>query len=195
MKHESHPAPPASDAPDPSQANGPRWTTRKMTEFIRALAASHSVSEAARSVGMSRQSAYRLRSRLKGLAFDTAWDEAFCHSYGNLPQAALERALFGTEVPHYYKGELIGTSRRYDERLTVALLKLMNSDGVFIVGGEGEAHARRLGKLLDAIESKGEAARDLPGPVRSRADFLNVSPLSDAEIMAEIRRFSAGPRG
>ena len=33
---------------------------------------------------MSRQSAYRLRSRLKGQPFDLAWDVAFHHSYDNL---------------------------------------------------------------------------------------------------------------
>ena len=34
----------------------------------------------------------------------------------------MERALNGVEVPHYHKGELVGTSRRFDERLTVSLL-------------------------------------------------------------------------
>ena len=189
MKHESLSPPPASPAPDPSQANGPRWTPRKMTEFLRALASTHSVSHAAKAVGMSRQSAYRLRSRLKGMAFDAAWDEAFHHSYCNLAYAALERALNGTEVPHYYKGELIGTSRRFDERLTVGLLRLLNSNGLVIVGGEGEAHGRRLEGLLAAIEVQGETARDQPGPVRSRADSLNLSPAVEAEIMAEFSRF------
>ena len=27
-------------------------------------------------------------------------------------------------MPHYYRGELVGTSRQFDERLTVALLAL-----------------------------------------------------------------------
>jgi len=44
-----------------------------MAEFLRQLAATHSVSAAARSVGMSRQSAYKLRDRLKGEPFDIAW--------------------------------------------------------------------------------------------------------------------------
>lgn len=48
------------------------WTMRQAA-FLRQLSATHSVAEAARSVGMSRQSAYRLRSRLKGGAFDLAW--------------------------------------------------------------------------------------------------------------------------
>lgn len=42
------------------------WDLERQTAFLRALSATHSVSEAAKSVGKSRQSAYRLRSRLKG---------------------------------------------------------------------------------------------------------------------------------
>ena len=32
--------------------------------------------------------------------------------------------VHGVEVPHYHQGELIGTSRKFDERLTVALLAM-----------------------------------------------------------------------
>lgn len=39
----------------------------------------------------------------------------------------MERAANGVEVPHYHQGELIGTSRRYDERLTIALLSMRAS--------------------------------------------------------------------
>lgn len=36
----------------------------------------------------------------------------------------MDRALNGVEVPHYHKGELVGTHRRFDERLTLGLLAL-----------------------------------------------------------------------
>jgi len=100
------------------------WTLPKQAEFLRHLAASHCVSQAARHVGMSRQSAYRLRNRLKGEPFDTAWSCAFRRQYDALAEAALQRALNGVEVPHFHKGELVHVSRRYDERLTVALLAM-----------------------------------------------------------------------
>lgn len=51
-----------------------RWTKPKLAAFLHALACTGSVSEAARSVGMSRQSAYRLRARL-GPAFASVWDQ------------------------------------------------------------------------------------------------------------------------
>jgi hypothetical protein len=187
MKHEPLPAPPQSGADSP---HGPRWTKRKMAEFLRALAATHSVKAAAKTVGMSRQSAYKLRSRLKGKAFDAAWDEAFRHSYENLPYAALERALNGIEVPHYYKGELIGTSRRYDERLTVTLLKMISSAKCLLVGSEvpgASDRGSRFEAMVAAVESDGE---DAPNPVEpgvSAADFRDVSSMSDARIMAELR--------
>jgi molybdenum-dependent DNA-binding transcriptional regulator ModE len=63
-------------APRPSRrANADyRWTRDKMLSFLRALAQGGSVAAAARGVGMSRQSAYRLRARL-GAGFAKAWDD------------------------------------------------------------------------------------------------------------------------
>lgn len=100
-----------------------------MAHFLQELAATHSVAAAVKAVGMSRQSAYRLRARLKGEPFDIAWETAFQHGYDALAQAALERALHGVEVPHFHKGELVHVSRKYDERLTVFLLAARNAHG------------------------------------------------------------------
>lgn len=103
------------------------WTAERQVRFLQVLSASHNVSAAARSVGMSRQSAYKLRARLRDQPFDYAWDAAFQSAFDALAEAAMERALSGVEVPHYHKGELVGTSRRYDERLTIALLSMRGS--------------------------------------------------------------------
>jgi hypothetical protein len=197
MKHD-----PISPPPSSAESEGPRWTPRKMVEFLRALAATHSVGDAAKSVQMSRQSAYKLRSRSKGMAFDLAWDEAFTQSYCNLPYSALERALNGYEVPHYFKGELIGTSRRYDERLTVALLKLSSGTSGLAVGlpaGMAARGGRRFDALLDDIASHGEGAIDLAEEqacdVLSERDSADLSPASNAEKMAEFRRSRRKPPG
>src|SRR5690606_13342504 len=164
--------------------------------------ATHSVTEAAKSVGMSRQSAYRLRSRLHGKAFDIAWDQAFTQSYGNLPYAALERALNGFEVPHYYKGELIGTSRRYDERLTVAMLRLISGPNGLAVSAPPCVAARRgmrFEPLLDGIASDGEGAVDLAEEeacdALSALDSADLSPAANARLMAEFRRSGRKQRG
>lgn len=102
----------------------PGWTPERQAAFLRALSGTHSVTKAARAVGMSRQSAYKLRARLKGEPFDLAWTAALRCRFDALAEAAMERAVNGVEVPHFHNGELIHTSRRFDERLTVALLMM-----------------------------------------------------------------------
>jgi len=69
----STPRPHKSALPDPSY----HWTTEKAWVFLGALAECRRVGEAARLVGMSWQSAYRLRERREanGL-FTKAWDVA-----------------------------------------------------------------------------------------------------------------------
>ena len=144
-------------APVPKQAiRSDGWTLPKQAAFLRALSASHSVSVAAKSVSMSRQSAYRLRSRLKGEAFDLAWEVAFHHSYDVLAHAALDRAINGTERPIYFQGEQVGSYRKYDERLTVAMLNRLTPRGnpkSGRLGPEAERHARDFEGLLGAVEA------------------------------------------
>ncbi len=118
------PAPPTPRAPAPPPERQDGWTPERQARFLQALAATHNVSAAAREVGMTRQTAYRLRARLRGQPFDLAWDAAFQTAFDALTEAAMERALNGVEVPHLHKGEVVHTSRRYDERLTVALLAM-----------------------------------------------------------------------
>lgn len=132
-----------------------RWTKPKMAEFLRVLAAHQCVAAAARAVGMSRQSAYKLRNRLKGEPFDIAWEAAFQHGYDALHQAALERALHGVEEPVFHAGELVGTRRRYDERLTVFLLSRRNAQGAQRLsryGAAAEFWSDRWEKMLDLVE-------------------------------------------
>ncbi len=134
--------PPAAASTATRSADPPdRWCSARMADFLRGLAVTQCVAEAARAVGMSRQSAYRLRARLKGQPFDIAWEAAFQHGYDELAQVALERALHGTEVPVFHKGELVGSYRRFDERLTCFLLARRNSLG-----------AQRLGRYTAAAE-------------------------------------------
>lgn len=119
-----------TDTPEPTGASLPAtircngWTPEKQSAFLRALASTHCVAQAARAAGMSRQSAYALRARLKGEPFDLAWHAALQCRFDALAEASFERALNGVEVPHFYRGELVGTSRRFDERLTIALLAM-----------------------------------------------------------------------
>lgn len=98
------------------------WTRAKMRRFLEALAQTCSVTEAAKSVGMSRQSAYRLRTRLLESPFDHAWEAALEFGMQQLAHAALDRAINGVEEPVFQRGEQVGTRTRFDERLTIFLL-------------------------------------------------------------------------
>lgn len=53
-----------------------RWTPERQILFLDALAQTGSVSLAAATAGMSRESAYRLRERRDGALFALLWDEA-----------------------------------------------------------------------------------------------------------------------
>lgn len=107
--------------PESSQKHN-SWTRPKMAQFLQALADTGSVSTAANSVGMSRQSAYRLRSRLIGQPFDITWDGALEFGIQQVAHAALDRALNGTVVPVYYKGEQVGERRVFNERAVMNLM-------------------------------------------------------------------------
>jgi hypothetical protein len=200
-------APAGSGAPD-APAKTPRhdsWSLDTQAAFLRALSATHSVADAARSVGKSRQSAYRLRSRLKGQPFDLAWEVAFHHSYDVLAHAALERALNGVEVPVYYQGELVGSYRRYDERLTVALLGRFTQGGNPAFGRLGpaaERHARDFETLLAKVEAgeaveTGAASPDDPGELEMLQELATgghfraaphcPSAWSDDDLMAALQ--------
>ncbi len=171
MTHQAPIAPgePLDHAHEPRP--GHRWTAPSMAAFLRMLFATHSVSAAARSVGMNRQSAYRLRSRLKGGAFDLARDVAFHHSYDNLAHAGRFEALNGVEVPIFFKGEQVGSYRKFDERLTVALLALSTQRGNV--------------PLLGRLRSRGSSAAGIA--MQARPAFRSRRNASGAR-----RRFPCG---
>lgn len=193
-------ATPYACAPDdPARSDG--WSRGRQAAFLRALSATHSVAEAAKSVGRSRQSAYRLRSRLKGQPFDLAWEVAFHHSFDVLAHAALERALNGVERPVFYKGDQVGSYRRFDESLTVALLRSATLRGNPAFGRlqpMAERHARDFESLLAKVEAgvpviTGALSPDHPGEFDGllsgdhAADPGCPSGLSDDELMAALQ--------
>ncbi len=103
------------------------WTRERMIAFLEALVETASVSIAAKSVGMSRQSAYGLRARLIGQPFDLAWDAALEFGLQQLHNEALDRAMNGVPVPIFYAGEQIGERRQFNETLTRFLLDNPNA--------------------------------------------------------------------
>ena len=83
---------PPEPAPQTPAERHDGWTPQKQAQFLQALAATHCVASAAREVGLSRQSAYKLRARLRGQPFDLAWNAAFQTAFDALAEAAMARA-------------------------------------------------------------------------------------------------------
>lgn len=99
------------------------WTDEKQRRFIEVLADTGIVTLAAKSVGMTRESANRLRRSPHGAAFSRAWDAARHHAGSALEDIAFERAIEGVEQ-HVFdeNGTVICTKRVYNDRLLTFLL-------------------------------------------------------------------------
>ena len=75
------------------------WTAERQIGFLAALADTRSVTRAAASAGMSRESAYRLRARRDCILFAALWDRALATELGGeshdgvLSDGALARLL------------------------------------------------------------------------------------------------------
>lgn len=100
------------------------WTEEKQRRFIEVLADTGLVGAAAKDVGMTRASAYRLRRAPHAGAFARAWDRARELAGALIEDIAFERAIEGVEVESYDgNGELAGTRTVYNDRLLTFLLR------------------------------------------------------------------------
>ncbi|MBB6425810.1 hypothetical protein [Sphingopyxis sp. JAI128] len=105
------------------------WSPDKQRAFIEALADCGSVASAARAVGMSESTAYRLRRSPGAEAFDRAWSAAIDAASKKLLDAAFERALVGTDEPVFDRdGHRVGRRLRQSDRLLMFLLRAYGPD-------------------------------------------------------------------
>jgi len=112
------------DQPPPRRSRHDGWTIARQKEFLELLAATASVSDAARGVGMSRTSAYRLYNRADAGAFRTAWDQALAAARNVLATTAYDRAVNGVEEIVYHQGQRVGVRWKYNDRLLMFLLRV-----------------------------------------------------------------------
>jgi hypothetical protein len=94
------------------------WTSARRAQFLDHLAGKGSVRAACARVGMSREAAYRLRRR--EALFARGWDAALVLARAASAEELADRALDGVEEEIWYRGELVGTRRKYDNRLLLA---------------------------------------------------------------------------
>ena len=121
--------------PVPLCARADGWSETRQCGFLAALYVTGSVAAAARSVGMSRASAYRLRERAGAQSFARAWDRVLTPpGSGHVPAAKedfrkvtlreLNRRLDSDLVqPVIYRGRMCGIRRKHDSSALFRLLR------------------------------------------------------------------------
>src|SRR3954451_8048479 len=117
-------APPPFD-PVPGRTRRDGWTPQRQRAFIAALDGGLGAGAAARSVGMSKQTAYALRRRPGAESFAAAWGEAVGRAKRRRCKGISERtraAIDGIAVPVRYRGRIVGTRMKYDDRQLIRLL-------------------------------------------------------------------------
>ena len=99
------------------------WTAQRQSAFLVALAKIGLVAAAARAVGMSARSAYRLRARDTLGSFSSAREQALEDGRRRALDTGIARAIDGQLVPIHYRGRKVGEYVRYDDRLLIAALR------------------------------------------------------------------------
>ena len=96
------------------------WTPERQRAFITALASLGGVAAAARSVGMTPQTARRLRRRPGAEGFAGAWDIAVEQGRDRAREEAIRRGRDGWWSPVVRDGKVVGHRHRFDNRLLFA---------------------------------------------------------------------------
>lgn len=166
-----------TDSPDftpvPVAPRADGWTPDRQIAFIHELAATACVATAARNIGMSRESAYRLRVRPDAGAFRDAWERAIDYALHRLGEEALNRAINGVAVPIFYKGQQVGERRHYDERLTQFLLRTRDDRRRLVANDHYRLKwDRSVERIAEALQ---RAVAALPG-MTPRLSHRNSSP-------------------
>ena len=98
-----------------------RWTAPRRRAFLRKLAETGNVSEAARASKVSRSHAYALK--VTDAEFAAEWADALESATDVLEAEARHRAVDGVEQPHFHQGQVTGSVRKYSDSLLMFLLK------------------------------------------------------------------------
>jgi hypothetical protein len=109
----------AGEVPNRQRCDG--WTAKRQRHFLRVLGETGKLGESCTAVGLSRESLLYQRKRYP--SFDAACERALRQARASLEQVAYERAVEGWDEPVMWRGEVVGTRRRYDHRLLAMLLR------------------------------------------------------------------------
>ena len=155
------------------------WTEERQRGFIAALVKCGSVAAAARSVGLTPRSAYRLADAPGAESFVMAWDEAMKLGLAFTRADTLERSLNGAFVPVYRRGKLVKVEHRRNDRLAIAVLGARNYSA---------------DDLRRTALSRREHRLDLAALDAARAEHKARHKAADEALRAEIDRLVEGVR-
>lgn len=159
------------------------WTDERQLRFIEALADTGSVKAAAHRVNMTPEGAYLLRRDPDAASFRAAWEAALALGVQQLEDIAMERALYGTEVPVYSYGKLIGSRVVHNDRLMMFMLRNRAPDRF---AADGDASARRRGGLLDPAEANRLSRLKKQWRREWEAERAASEALSSDDVLAEL---------
>ena len=147
--------------PVPVRGRSDGWTVERQQGFVARLALGGCVSVAARGVGMTRRSAYRLRERPGAESFAASWDRARGWGEDRTVDVALEKALRGERVPIVRNGRCVGEAHRYDNRLLLAVLNALDRRADRLGPGCAAAFEAAMGAVEEApgLERQGFSGR------------------------------------
>lgn len=146
--------------------------TRKKRLFLKALAETGNVSEAARKARLDRSNAYQIKRQ--DPAFAAAWDDALDMAVDQLEAEARSRAVEGVEQPRFHQGRICGTVRKYSDSLLMFLLRAHRPEtfreGKDAGSNDMERHLKgakeKLAARLESLSLSGEhdpdGANDVP---------------------------------
>ncbi len=98
---------------------------KKRKVFLRILAQTGKVAEAARAVGFQDTSSLQTFRR-NDEDFAEEWENALDSAKHVLEEAAIDRAVNGVLEPTYYKGEVVGYTPKYSDALMMFILRKLD---------------------------------------------------------------------
>ena len=141
--------------PVPLKARHDGWTPARQLPFINVLAETHSITRACKAVGMSRESAYKLRDRPEARQFRLAWNRALRPDFDRPRQRSPRAAA---------RLHLLAAHRKVDEP--------GETEGVPVDSHCGQSTSSALPALetlLRELRSRGlDVGATEPAPPRSR---------------------------
>lgn len=159
------------------------WTPERQIAFIEALADTGSVEAACKAVDMSQAGAYNLRRQPGAECFRKAWQAALGLDVALVEDVVMDRAHNSFEEPLYSYGRLIGTRRRYNDRLLMFILRNRSPER-FAAGGAPKGLNAVSQMQIDRLEKQWRKAYEAQ---RRKVSPEEVRGSIDKKI-EEIRR-------